>query len=81
MRGIGLLLGLEFKTAEIGYEVASGLFGSGVLVGGTLNNAKTLRLEPPAVISQEQLDEVLARLEPVLAAVRDKQAGNGLVVH
>ena len=51
VRGIGLLLGMEFRDAEIGYAVSSGLFGGGVLVGGTLNNAKTLRLEPPAVIT------------------------------
>jgi putrescine aminotransferase len=52
-----------------------------VLVGGTLNNAKTLRLEPPAVISYEQLDEVLTRLEPVLAAVRKEHSAGQLVAH
>ena len=81
VRGLGLLLGMEFKSAEIGYAISSGLFGAGVLVGGTLNNAKTLRLEPPAVISHEQLDEVLARLEPVLSAVRDKNHSGALAVH
>jgi putrescine aminotransferase len=81
VRGIGLLLGMEFKSAEIGYAVSAGLFGKGVLVGGTLNNAKTLRLEPPAVISREQLDEVLGRLEPVLADVRDKVSSGALVAH
>ena len=69
VRGIGLLLGMEFCDAETGYAVSSGLFGRGVLVGGTLNNAKTLRLEPPAVITLEQIDEVLGRLDEVLAEV------------
>ena len=64
MRGLGLLIGMEFHDAETGYAVSSGLFSRGVLVGGTLNNAKTLRLEPPAVISRAQIDEVLARLRP-----------------
>jgi putrescine aminotransferase len=70
VRGLGLLLGMEFKTADIGYAVSAGLFAEGVLVGGTLNNAKTLRLEPPAVISYQQLDTVVERLGDVLAGVR-----------
>jgi putrescine aminotransferase len=70
VRGLGLLLGMEFTSTEIGYAVSSGLFAEGVLVGGTLNNAKTLRLEPPAVISHAQLDAVIERLGAVLAQVR-----------
>ena len=81
VRGMGLLIGMEFASAEIGYAASAGLFGAGVLVGGTLNNAKTLRLEPPAVISYEQLDEVLERLGPVLAAVREEQSAGRLVAH
>ena len=52
-----------------------------MLVGGTLNNAKTLRLEPPAVISREQLDEVLDRLEAVLSEVRAKASSGRLAAH
>jgi len=81
VRGLGLLLGMEFTTTEIGYAVSSGLFGRGVLVGGTLNNAKTLRLEPPAVISHDQLDAVLERLGEVLPEVRERQASRALAAH
>jgi putrescine aminotransferase len=79
VRGLGLLIGMEFKNPEIGYAVSAGLFGEGVLVGGTLNNAKTLRLEPPAVISYEQLDAVVERLEKVLVDVARRQ--DTLVAH
>ncbi len=78
VRGLGLLIGMQFKSPEIGYAVSSGLFGAGVLVGGTLNNAQTFRLEPPAVITYEQLDEVISRLGAVLAEVRTKVAGGEL---
>ncbi len=81
VRGLGLLLGMEFGDAETGYAVSSGLFGRGVLVGGTLNNAKTIRLEPPAVISYEQIDEVLERLNDTLAEVRAARAAGSLVAH
>ena len=46
MTGRGLLIGLHFKDAEIGYQVAAGLFNRGVLVAGTLTNANTIRIEP-----------------------------------
>ena len=75
VRGLGLLIGMEIVSAEIGYAISAGLFGAGVLVGGTLNNAKTLRLEPPAVITYEQLDEVLDRLGPSLPRCASTRPG------
>jgi putrescine aminotransferase len=72
VRGLGLLIGLQFQTAAIGYAVSQGLFSRGVLVGGTLFNAHTFRLEPPAVISDEQMDQVVAHLGETLAEVRER---------
>jgi putrescine aminotransferase len=60
---------MHFKDAEVGYQVAAGLFRRGVLVAGTLTSAHTVRIEPPLVISYEQLDQVLNRLSDTLAAV------------
>src|SRR5512139_25953 len=54
--GRGLLIGMHFKNADIGYKVAAGLFKRGVLVAGTLTSAQTIRIEPSLVISYEQLD-------------------------
>ena len=68
--GRGLLIGQHFHSPEIGYSVAAGLFKRGVLVSGTLTNAHTVRLEPPLVITQEQLEAVLARLEDTLEEVQ-----------
>jgi len=67
--GRGLLIGQHFHTPEIGYRVAAGLFRRGVLVSGTLTNAHTVRIEPPLVITYEQIDAVLNRLEDTLAEV------------
>jgi len=64
--GKGLLVGMHFLTPEIGYAVAAGLFKRGVLVSGSLTNAQSIRIEPPLVITFEQLDAVLDRLEDVL---------------
>ncbi len=67
--GRGLLIGQHFKDAEVGYKVAAGLFKRGVLVAGTLTSAHTIRIEPPIVITYEQIDEVLNRLEDTLKEV------------
>ncbi len=67
--GRGLLLGMHFKNAEVGYRVAAGLFHRGVLVAGTLTNARTIRIEPPLIISYELLDEVLNRLADTLEQI------------
>jgi putrescine aminotransferase len=63
VRGKGLLIGLEFQSQEIGWNVAAGLFKRGVLVAGTYARAKTLRFEPALGIERRLLDEVLSRLE------------------
>jgi len=64
--GKGLLIGMHFKTPEIGYKVASGLFKRGVLVAGTLTSAQTVRVEPPLVVTKEQMDMLLNRLSDTL---------------
>jgi len=67
--GRGLLIGMHFNNAEVGYNVAAGLFKRGVLVAGTLTSAHTVRIEPPLVISYEQIDSVLNRLSDTLSEV------------
>ncbi|NHM28706.1 putrescine aminotransferase [Desulfofundulus sp. TPOSR] len=69
VRGKGLMIGIEFVSNELGYEVAKGLFARGVLVAGTLVNAKSIRIEPPLTISREQQDQVIERLAATLEEV------------
>ncbi|MEX2462254.1 MAG: putrescine aminotransferase [Paenibacillaceae bacterium] len=69
IRGKGLLIGIEFHNDEIGYEVSKGLFDNGVLVAGTLINAKTIRIEPPLTITYELADRVIAEFKKVLGQV------------
>ncbi|MGQ9556973.1 MAG: putrescine aminotransferase [Desulfurispora sp.] len=74
VRGKGLMIGIEFVNNELGYAVAKGLFDNGVLVAGTYINSKSIRIEPPLTISREQQDQVIERLDKVLAEV-SKMAG------
>lgn len=68
--GKGLLIGQHFVNDEIGYAVASGLFKRGVLISGTLNNSRVVRVEPPLVITRAEIDTILNRLEDTLHEVR-----------
>ncbi|MFZ2097503.1 MAG: aminotransferase class III-fold pyridoxal phosphate-dependent enzyme [Anaerolineales bacterium] len=67
--GKGLLIGQHFHDPEVGYKIAAGLFKRGVLVAGTLTSAQTIRIEPPLVITYDQIDEVLNRLDDTLKEV------------
>jgi len=62
---------MHFHNPEVGYKVAAGLFKRGVLVAGTLTSATTIRIEPPLVITSEQIDAVLDRLVDVLYEVQN----------
>ncbi|MET3290745.1 putrescine aminotransferase [Brevibacillus fluminis] len=70
IRGLGLLIGVEFHNDEIGYEVSKGLFDNGILVAGTLINAKTIRIEPPLTLTYEEADKVIATFKKVLGEVK-----------
>lgn len=63
VRGAGLLICMEFPEAEVGYEITKGLFSRKIMTAGTLVNAKTVRIEPPAVLSYEKIDHVMEMLE------------------
>lgn len=71
VRGLGLLIALDFVDTEFGYAVAASLFRRGVLVAGTLLSAKTLRIEPALNIPRPLVDEVLEKLEDTLEELTD----------
>jgi putrescine aminotransferase len=68
-RGRGLMLGMEFTSNELGYEVAKALFARQILISGTYINSRVLRVEPSLTIGYPQLDAFLSRLEDSLKAV------------
>ena len=72
VRGEGLMIAVEFKTSEIGYEVSKGMFARYVLVSGTLNNSRVIRIEPPAIISHESIDKAVAAMDEAIGIVESK---------
>ena len=69
VRGKGLLIALEFADDAAGFAVSKYLFDRGVLVAGTLINARTIRVEPPLTIETAQADVVFAVLEEALDVI------------
>ena len=67
VRGTGLMLAVEFVDCEVGYSVAKGMFARGVMTAGTLVNSKCVRFEPAAVISYEDMDQVISRMDEALS--------------
>ena len=66
------MIGIEFPSDAIGYEVAKGLFDNGVLVAGTLFSAKTIRIEPPLTITQAEMTTAINTIEKVFKEVNGK---------
>jgi putrescine aminotransferase len=66
VRGRGLLVGVEFADSDVGGLVISGLLQHGILAAFAINNREVLRLEPPAVITEAEVDRVCDGLRAAL---------------
>ena len=55
-------MALEFRDHETGFELGKRMLDRGVLVSGTLVNARVIRVEPPLTITEEQADYVCQAL-------------------
>jgi putrescine aminotransferase len=66
VRGVGLMIGVEFADADVGKLTIGSLVHNGVIAAYTLNNAKVMRFEPPLVITDEQVEKVLSAFDAAL---------------
>jgi putrescine aminotransferase len=69
VRGKGLLMALEFADNDTGFEFGKRMLERGVLVSGTLVNARVIRIEPPLTITEEQADYVCQALRESLQSM------------
>jgi putrescine aminotransferase len=70
VRGRGLMIGVEFRDSDVAALVIAGLARRQVLAAYTLNNPKVLRLQPPLIVSREQLDSFLATFSESLSQAK-----------
>ena len=78
VRGVGLMLAVEFFNNKIGYETAKGMFSRRVMTAGTLLNAKCVRFEPAAVLTDEIIGIIIDRMGEALEDTRKKYAAGQL---
>jgi len=67
VRGKGLMIGVEFSHEDVGELVIGGLVRRGVIAAYTLNNPKVIRLEPPLIIGEEDIDCVVTAFDEAIA--------------
>lgn len=70
VRGLGLLIGVELQKEGFGGIILPEMIKHRVLVAYTLNNPKVIRFEPPLIITQEIIDEVIFAFEAVLEKIK-----------
>lgn len=74
VRGRGLMIGVEFAMDEVGELTVAQMLKRGMCAAYTLNNPRVIRLEPPLIISEDEvrqavniLDEALTETSELLA--------------
>ena len=60
VRGMGLMIGVEFKIKDVAELSINGMARRGVIAAYTLNNPYVIRFEPPVLISPEQVEQAVA---------------------
>ncbi len=71
VRGLGMVAGLEFEDEDIGSLLIASCGKRDLLVAYSLNNPKVVRIEPPLIIPDEELERMLSILDEALAETID----------
>jgi acetylornithine/succinyldiaminopimelate/putrescine aminotransferase len=66
VRGVGLLIGLEFAQPAACARAAARAFAEGLILNWTLHRDTVIRLAPPLVLTDAEAAEALVRLAAVL---------------
>jgi acetylornithine/succinyldiaminopimelate/putrescine aminotransferase len=66
VRGLGLLIGIEFTQATLARRFVAEALARGVVINWTLNADRVVRLAPPLTISAEEVDFAMATMQAAL---------------
>jgi acetylornithine/N-succinyldiaminopimelate aminotransferase len=70
VRGLGLLIGLEFRDAAVAHRFVAHTLANGVVINWTLNAERVVRLAPPLTVAPDEIDFALEAMRRALDAVR-----------
>jgi putrescine aminotransferase len=71
-RGLGLLVGVELTNEGYGGWIIPEMLKAGVTAAWTLNQQRVIRLEPPLIVTSEEVDRALDALSAGVAAAAEK---------
>jgi len=69
VRGLGLMVGLSLENAEQVDWVLEEMKNAGFILGKNGINRDTIAFQPPLVITKEDIDEMLVKLNDVLQMI------------
>ncbi len=72
VRGRGLMIGVEFDSPGVVGDLVLTLLEEGLLVSTSLNEDRVLRLTPPAVLTDGEVEQLLQRLSRGCARVASR---------
>jgi acetylornithine/N-succinyldiaminopimelate aminotransferase len=68
VRGLGLMLAIELKSAELAKQAAAKMMERRILINRT--NENVLRFLPPYILEQEHVDQAISALDEVFAGMQ-----------
>ncbi len=71
-RGLGLLAGVELTNEGYGGWIIPEMLKAGVTAAWTLNQQRVIRLEPPLIVTEGEVDIALSALSAGVAAAAEK---------
>ncbi|MDE2126327.1 MAG: aminotransferase class III-fold pyridoxal phosphate-dependent enzyme [Armatimonadetes bacterium] len=66
VRGLGLMTGIEFTKQDYAEVTINGMVRRGVIAAYTLNNPCVIRMEPPLVVTADEIDEALRAIDEAI---------------
>jgi len=63
VHGRGLLIGMEARSSKTALSLVKGMISKGILVSTAFGRPSTLMFEPPLIISEDELEQVLQKLK------------------
>ncbi len=71
-RGLGLLVGVELRSEGYGGWIISEMLKGGVTAAWTLNAQRVIRLEPPLIVTGQEVERALAVLRSSVAGAYEQ---------
>ncbi len=71
VRGQGLMIGVEFAMDEVGELAIAQMVKRGMIAAYTLNNPRVIRLEPPLIVTEAQIDRALGILDEAVTETEE----------